>query len=112
MISLKVVSKRSGDSTPVSVSEVLLNEAAVVRVGLSREQIRGMRRVGNDRLNADAISDYRPVGLRRDLYAEGGACDLHDPQAFPADTGVRKVLRFDCLIYEHDVFQCVGRAGR
>jgi len=48
MISLKVVSKRSGDGTPVSVNEVFLKEAAVVRVGLSREQVKGMRRVGND----------------------------------------------------------------
>ncbi|RUR67473.1 BapA prefix-like domain-containing protein [Variovorax guangxiensis] len=48
MISLKVVSKRSGDGTPVSVNEVFLKEAAVVRIGLSREQVKGMRRVGND----------------------------------------------------------------
>ncbi|WP_019658315.1 Ig-like domain repeat protein [Variovorax atrisoli] len=75
MISLKVVSKRSGDSTPVSVSEVFLNEAAVVRVGLSREQIRGMRRVGND-LVITSVSDE--VVTVRDFFSlfDGHKSDL------------------------------------
>ncbi|WP_354424119.1 Ig-like domain-containing protein [Variovorax atrisoli] len=75
MISLKVVSKRSGDSTPVSVSEVLLNEAAVVRVGLSREQIRGMRRVGNDLVITSVSGEVVTV---RDFFSlfDGHKSDL------------------------------------
>ncbi|RSZ29688.1 MULTISPECIES: Ig-like domain-containing protein, partial [unclassified Variovorax] len=48
MISLKVISKRGGDANQVSENEILLKEASVVRVGLSKEQIKGMHRVGND----------------------------------------------------------------
>lgn len=42
MISLKVISKRGGDANQVSENEILLKEASVVRVGLSKEQIKGM----------------------------------------------------------------------
>ena len=48
MISLKVISKRGGGANQVSESEIVLKEASVIRLGLSREQIKGVRRVGND----------------------------------------------------------------
>jgi len=48
MISLKVISKSGGGANQVSMNEILLKEASVVRIGLSKEQIKGMRRVGND----------------------------------------------------------------
>jgi hypothetical protein len=48
MFSLEVIAKRGGEVSQVLVNEVSLKAASVVRIGLSSDRIKSMRRVGND----------------------------------------------------------------
>ncbi|MFL9667796.1 Ig-like domain-containing protein [Variovorax sp. AB1(2024)] len=48
MFSLEVIAKRGGEVSQILVNEVSLKAASVVRIGLSSDRIKGMRRVGND----------------------------------------------------------------
>ena len=48
MFSLEVIAKRGGEVSQVLVNEVSLKAASVVRIGLSSDRIKSMRRDGND----------------------------------------------------------------
>ncbi len=48
MFSLEVIAKRGGKVSQILVNEISLKAASVIRIGLSNDRIKGMRRVGND----------------------------------------------------------------
>ncbi|WP_454903847.1 Ig-like domain-containing protein [Variovorax gossypii] len=48
MFSLEVIAKRGGEISQILMNEISLKGASVVRIGLSKDQIKGMRRVGDD----------------------------------------------------------------
>ncbi|CAA2101397.1 Ig-like domain-containing protein [Variovorax paradoxus] len=83
MVSLEIIEKRGGAVNKIaSASEISLTEASVVRLDLSRAQVAGMRRVGNDLVVSTTAGEtitvhgfFTPAGQPRSdlvLNGEGG----------------------------------------